>query len=123
MKVSKSQIVHGLAGYIQDEILPKMGDDKAVQIMLSIAANAALANGRAVDAVFENGVVRALLEDDGAGAYEIGKVADAMRAAIEQYGSFPVTLPAIPLLSPREITLKLGAADVDAMRRRIENAV
>ena len=123
MRVSKSQIVHGVTDYIQGEILPKMGNDKAVQIMLSIAVNAATANNRLVDAVLGNEFVRALLEDDGSGTYEIGGIADAMRKAIEQYGSFPIQVPAIPLISPNEITLRLDAADVDAMRRRIENSI
>ena len=100
-----------------------MGDDKAVQIMLSIAINTAMANDRLVNTVLDNEVVRALLEDDGSGTYEIGGIIDAMRTAIEQYGSFPVRVPAIPLLSPREITLKLDASDVGAMRRRIETSI
>lgn len=122
MRVSKNQIVHGITEYIQNEILPKMGDDKAVQIMLSIAINAAMVNNRLVNVVLDNEIVRALLEDDGSGTYEISGFIDAMRTAIEQYGSFPVRVPAIPLLSPHEITLKLDVSDVDAMRRRIENA-
>lgn len=123
MRVSKAQIVHGVTDYIQNEILPKMGDDKAVQIMISIAINAAMANDKLVSTVFNNDVVRALLEDDGSGTYEIGGIIDAMQTAIEQYGSFPVRVPAIPLLSPREITLKLDASDVGAMRRRIETSI
>ena len=123
MRVSKSQIVHGIADYIQGEILPKMADEKAVQIILSIAANAAMSNGKLVDSVLGNEIVRTLLEDDGTGTYDVGGIADAMRTAIEQYGSFPVRVPAIPLLSPHEITLRLSAEDIDAMRRRIENAI
>lgn len=123
MRVTKSQIVHGAADYMREEILPKMGDNRAMQILLSIAANAALANPKTVDAVLDNSIIRALLEDDGSGTYELGSIAGAMRAAIEQYGSFPVHIPAVPLLSPNEITLNLGAGDVDAMRRRIENSV
>ena len=123
MRVSKGQIVHGLAEYIQDEIMPKMADDKAMQIIMSIAMNAMMANGRLIDTVLENEIVKALLEDDGTGTYEVGGIAEAMRAAIEQYGSFPVRVPAIPLISPREMTLKLTASDIDLLRRRIENAV
>ena len=123
MRVTKGQIVHGIADYVRGEILPKMGDNRAMQIILSIGANAVFANSRTVDAVFENSIIRALLEDDGTGTYEVGALADAMRDAVEQYGSFPVHIPAVPLLSPNEITLNLGAGDVDAMRRRIENAI
>lgn len=123
MRVSKIQIVHGVTSFIQEEILPKMGDDRAVQIILSIAAHAAIANNRLVDTVLGNEIIKALLEDDGSGTYEVGGIADAMRAAVSQYGSFPVTIPAIPLISPHEMTLNLNADDVDALRRRIENAV
>lgn len=123
MRVNKSQIVHGVTNFLQSDILPKMGDDKAVQIILSIAANAALANNKLVDAAFENEIVRTLLGDDGSGTYEIDGIVNAMRTAIDQYGNFPVKIPAIPLLSPREITLNLNASDVDAIRRQIESTV
>lgn len=123
MRVTKIQIVHGAADYLREEVLPKMADNRAMQILLTIGANAALANSKAVDAVFNNNLVRAFLEDDGTGTYDIGAVADALRSAVEQYGSFPVQIPAIPFLSPNTITLNLGASDVDAIRRRIENAV
>ena len=123
MLVNKSQIIHGMTEYIQSDILPKMANDRAMQIILSIAVNAALANNKLVDAVLNQEIVRALLHEDESGFYDISGLADAMKGAIEQYGNFPVTIPAIPLLSPHEITLNLDAADVDAMRRRIESAV
>ena len=120
MRVSKSQIVSGVADYVRSEILPKMNKDKAVQIVLSIAVNAAAANSHLIDAIMDNGIVRAFIRDDGSGTYDIDGLFDAMRDAIEQYGAFPVNVPAIPLLSPHEITLNLDANDVEAMRRRIE---
>ena len=123
MRVTKSQIVHGVADYIQSEILPNLVNGRGLQIIVSIGANAVAANHKIADAVFENQMVRALLDDDGSGTYDIGGLADAMRKSIEQYGSFPVQVPAIPLISPTELTLKLTAEDVAAMRSRIESAV
>ena len=120
MRVSKSQIVHGVADYIKEEILPKMADGRAVQIIVSIGINSMAANDRLVDSVFDNEMVKAMLNDDGSGTYEIDGLMAAIKQSIEQYGAFPVKVPAIPLLSPSEITLKLDAADVEAMRRRIE---
>lgn len=120
MRVSKNQIVKGVTDYVQSEIIPTMQGDKAVQIILSIAINAALANSKLTDSIFGNEIVRAMLDDDGTGTYDISGIVDSMRAAIAQYGSFPIQIPAIPLVSPREITVKLTAEDVDAMRRRIE---
>lgn len=123
MRVTKSQIVHGVTDYIQSEILPNLVNGKGLQIIVSIGANAIAANHKIADAVFDNQMVRALLDDDGSGTYDIGSLADAMRKSIEQYGSFPVQIPPIPLISPDKLTLKLTAEDVAAMRSRIENAV
>lgn len=123
MRVTKKQIIDGLAEYISNEITPKLGNDRALQIIASIALNAAMSNNKLVNAALENDIVRTLLEDDGSGTYEIGGVTEAMRSAIEQYGGFPVRVPAIPFISPHEVTLMLGTSDVETMRRMIENAV
>ena len=123
MRVSRTQIVKGVSDYIQSDILPKMADDRAIQIVLSIAVNAVAANNKLVDSIFDNSIVRSMLDDDGGGTYEIAGVTDAMRKAIDQYGSFPVNIPAIPLVSPHEITLRLNADDIEAMKHRIESAM
>lgn len=123
MRVTKSQIVAGLTDFVRDAILPKLAGDRAVQIIATVAVNAAMANNKLVDSVLDNAMIQALLEGDEGGTYEISGILNAMRSAIDQYGFFPVTVPAIPLLSPREITVQLSAADVDDLRTRIEAAV
>ena len=123
MRVTKSQIVHGVTGYVQDNILPQLGNGRAMQIIVSIGANAIAANNKIVDALFDNQIVRAMLDDDGSGTYDLAVLVDAMTESIQQFGSFPVQVPAIPLISPAEFTLSLTAEDVAAMRSRIESAV
>ena len=123
MRVTKSQIVHGLTDYIMSDILPKMGNGRAMQIVVSVGVNAIAANPKLADAVLGNQCVRAVLDDDGSGTYDLGGLVDAMTKSIQQFGSFPVQVPAIPLISPTEFTLNLGADDVAAMRSRIEGTV
>ena len=123
MRVTKSQIVHGVVDYIQSNILPQLGNGRGMQIIVSIGANAIAANHKMVDAVFDNQIVRAMLDDDGSGTYDLAGLVDAMTKSIQQFGSFPIQVPAIPLISPVEFTLSLSADDVDAMRSRIEGAV
>ena len=123
MRVTKSQIVHGVTDYIQSDILPNLANGRGLQIIVSIGANAIAANHKIVDAVFDNQMVQALLDDDGSGTYDVDGLVDAMRKSIDQYGSFPVQIPAIPLISPAELTIKLTAEDVAAMRSRIESSV
>lgn len=122
MRVTKSQLVHGITDYIQTDVLPQMVGGRAVQILVSIGANAVAANPALVDAVLGHPIVRALLADDGSGTYDLSGLVEAMKKSIQQFGSFPVQVPAIPLISPTGFTLSLGADDVAAMASRIEGA-
>ena len=123
MRVTKSQIVHGIADYVQSEIIPKMGNGRALQILASVGANTIAANNKLVDAIFENQMVRGFLDEDGSGTYDISGLMDAMSKAIQQFGSFPVQVPAIPFISPAVTTLNLSADDVAAIKSSIDNAV
>lgn len=122
MRVSKNQIVNGLTSYIQQEILPKMADDRALAILFSVAVNAIKANDKLIDRYLSNDIIRALIDDDGSGSYNVERLMDWLRASVEEYGAFPVTVPPIPLISPREITLRLSASDIAAIQRHIETA-
>ena len=123
MRVNKSQIVHGVTDYIKSDILPQLVGARSMQIIVSVGANALAANPKMVEALFGNQIVQALLDDDGSGTYDLSGLADAMAKSIQEFGSFPVQVPAIPLISPTEFTLNLGADDVAAMRSRIESTV
>lgn len=122
MSVTKAQIVNGLVGYIQQEILPKMDDDRALKILFSVAVNAIKANDKLVDKWLGNDIVKALVFADGCGRYDIGSLMDWLRLSVEEYGAFPVTIPPIPLISPREITLKLSPSDITNIQRQIDSA-
>ena len=122
MRVTRSQIVNGLTSYIYREILPQMEEDRALKIMLSVAVNAIKANDKLLDKWLGNDIVKALIDDDGNGSYDIERLVDWLRSSVEEYGAFPVSVPPIPLISPRDITIKLGADDIAAIRRHIENA-
>jgi len=122
MRVTRNQIVNGLVAYIQQEIMPKMDDDRALKILFSVAVNAIKANDKLIDKYLSNDIVRALIDDDGSGNYDIERLMDWIRTSVEEYGAFPVIVPPIPLVSPREITLRLGPSDIIAIQRQIENA-
>ena len=122
MRVTRNQIVNGLVAYIQQEIMPKMDDDRALKILFSVAVNAIKANDKLIDKYLSNDIVRALIDDDGSGNYDIERLMEWIRTSVEEYGAFPVIVPPIPLVSPREITLRLGPSDIIAIQRQIENA-
>ena len=122
MRVTKSQIVNGITAFVQQEIMPKMEDDRALKILFSVGVNAIKANDALIDKWLSNDIIRALIDDDRSGSYDVERLMDWIRASVEEYGSFPVTVPPIPLISPREITLRLGPSDIIAIQRQIETA-
>ena len=122
MRVTRNQIVNGLVAYIQQEIMPKMDDDRALKILFSVAVNAIKANDKLIDKYLSNDIARALIDDDGSGNYDVERLMDWIRTSVEEYGAFPVIVPPIPLVSPREITLRMGPTDIIAIQRQIENA-
>ena len=98
MRVSRNQIINGITAYIREEILPKMEDDRALKILFSVAVNAIKANDKLVDKWLGNDIVRALIDDDGSGHYDIERLMAWIKAGVEEYGAFPIAVPPIPLI-------------------------
>ena len=86
MRVTRNQIVNGLVAYIQQEIMPKMDDDRALKILFSVAVNAIKANDKLIDKYLSNDIVRALIDDDGSGNYDVERLMDwIIRPIAESY--------------------------------------
>ena len=122
MRVTRSQIVNGITAYIREEVLPHMEDDRALKILFSVAVNAIKANDALIDKWLGNDIVKALIADDGSGHYDIERLMAWIKAGVEEYGAFPIAVPPIPLISPREITLKLSPSDIAAIQMHIETS-
>ena len=122
MKVTRAQIVNGITTYIREEILPHMDEDRALKILFTVAVNAIKANDKLIDKWLGNDVVKMLIDDDGSGHYDIERLVSWLKAGVEEYGAFPVTVPPIPLISPREITLRLSAPDIASIQMHIETS-
>lgn len=120
MRVSKTQLINGILDYADSEVIPHI-EDKPTQIIVSIALNTIRGNPKIADSFLENPMVSKLLDknDDG---YEIEGLFKAIGQSIDTYGSFPVVIPPIPILSPVEKTLTFSKDDVSEMKRRIERS-
>ena len=123
MRVTKKQIVDGLASYILGELAPKMGREKGMQVALTVAVKTVQGNDMLIDKVFGSPLLQAVLSPDESGLYyEIGQLLDELEAATKKSGELPLTLPAIPLLAPDGGTITLYPEDIAAIRERIGGA-
>ena len=119
MRVTKKAIVDGLAAYILEQIIPKMGRNTNQKIILTVAAKMAQTQDALVNKLFDSPWAVALLPPDEKGLYEIGPLFDEIEAAVKACGELPLTLPAIPIIAPEGGTLTLYPEDVAAIREKI----
>ena len=120
MRVSKTQLVCGIVDYVENEVIPNVGD-KPTQIIASIAVKSVKTNPALADIFLENPMIKVLLDENENG-YEINGLFESIEESVKQYGPFPLTIPPIPIVSPVEKLLTFSAADVSEMKRRIERS-
>jgi hypothetical protein len=123
MRVTKRQIINGLADYIQKEVLPKMENEKAMQIVLSTLIRAVKSSDKLINACFNNDFVKAMLDDDGTGHYDITLLMDCIAASVDEYGALPIVAPPVPFLSPGSISLGFKKEDFAKISACIKSAV
>ena len=121
MKVTKEQIINGVVSFAETEVIPQV-DDKATQILAAIFVRYVKANTKLVDTLFENQMVKTLLEADENGMYETDGIFQIVSESIRQYGPFPVEIPPIPFISPTEKSLRFNESDISEIKRRIERS-
>lgn len=121
MRVTKQQIANGITSYIESDVIPQV-EDKSLKILASIAVKSIQANERLLDTIFANPVVKALLTEDENGTYEIDGLFKVISESISQYGSLPIEIPPIPLISPSVKTLSFDEKDISEMKRIIERS-
>ena len=125
MRVDKNRLITGIATFVETEVIGKMTDDRAAQIVLSVAVKAIRTNPNIADKFLGNDIVRMVLNyenQNGKESYDIDGMADMISESVRKYGYFPVLLPAVPFISPREKELKFGPDDVNRLKRYIEEA-
>lgn len=123
MRIEKARLINGFIEYIDREITPKLTDDKAMQVILSVGTSMVRANPSIADSVLNNKFLLPFMgyrEEDG--TYEPDALFSTFHDAVSKAGYLPVKIPPISFLSPTEKTLKFSAEDIDALKKYVEEA-
>lgn len=115
MNVTKQQIVNGIVKYAKDEVIAKI-PDKPFKMAVAIAISMFESNTEFASKIFENDIVSAILGKKDDDTYDIDKIGDALEKTLNEYGDFPVTIPAIKFISPTEKTLNFSSRDIRALK-------
>ena len=123
MRVDKQRIIDGIVSYIDNEVVPKIVNDKAMQIIISVGANTLRGNPAAADKLFNNGVVAVVAKHeviDSKDTYDLDGLFSLVEDSVAKYGYFPIILPVIPFVSPTEKELKFSSEDIEMLKTYIE---
>lgn len=122
MRVTKEQLIKGTIEYIGEDIIPQITDDKALQILLDIMVNSVKANSKLADPIFENNTVKTFLKCNDDGTYDLERSFNIISSSVKKYGPFPVVIPPIKYVSPKEKELSFTESDIAELKRRIERS-
>lgn len=115
MNVTKQQIVNGVIKYAKDEIINKI-PDKPFKMAIAVFVSMLETNAEIANKFFESEMASAILGKRDDGTYDIDKISDALEKTLDEYGDFPVTIPAIKFISPTEKTLNFSSRDIRSLK-------
>lgn len=121
MRIDKSKIINGIVSYTEKEIIPKLSDDKAVQIILSIGVNAIRRNSELTNKIFNNETIKTIWQyDESDSTYCLDSIFESAIDSVNRYGYLPVKIPAISFISPTEKEMKFNSKDIEILKSYIE---
>ena len=121
MRVTKEQLVNGLVEYIEEAVVPKI-ESKAKKILVDVGVQSIKSNPKLVDKVLENETIKALLEKDEKGEYEIGELTKTLSESVKKYGPYPVVIPSVPFIAPTEDEFAFSTEDIADLIKKIERS-
>lgn len=118
MLVTKKQLVNGLIKFIETELVPNVSD-RNKKFVLAMAKDSLKENNNLIDIFLESPMVATLVpsSDD---EYDVEQFSTILKGLLEEYQTFPITIPKIPLFSPMEKTIRISAEDVDKLMNYIK---
>ncbi len=117
MMVPKKKLVHAVVKFIENDLIPYVGD-RNTKFVLAMAKDSLKENNNLADAFLESPMVSTLVKEED-GEYDISQLSTIMKNVLSEYESFPVTIPKIPLFSPNEKILKITAEDIEKLLKYI----
>ena len=111
MTVSKGQLISGATRFAKNEIINKI-TDKNFKMVMSMLINLLDIKPELADEFLEP-----MADKDG--MYDMDLLESVLVRTMDEYGDFPVVIPAIKFISPTEKELRFNSDDVRRLRNYI----
>lgn len=117
MKVTKDNLVKGLIKFINDDLIPQVGD-RNKKFVLAMAKDSLRQNENLIDEFMQNPMVSTLVVKDG-DEYDVTLLLTILKNTLTEYESLSVAIPRIPIFSPTEKLLKITVEDIEKLIKYI----
>lgn len=107
---SKKNIAEAIIRFINDLI--QGIDDSQMKFVLCITKQNLSENPDVLDEFIENPLIESVIHEENE-LYDIKDFASMLKKIIEEYGSYPIIVPKIPLLLPHERVIRINSSDID----------
>ena len=115
MEVTKGQMINGVIRFMKSDVIAKI-PDKPFRMTLSALVNLIEVKPEVADTIFETPFLKSQT-----GMYDIDLLENIVTKTIDEYGDFPITVPAIKFISPTEKELRFTSEDVRKLKSYIES--
>ncbi|SEP79544.1 hypothetical protein SAMN04487977_101449 [Treponema bryantii] len=116
---TKKQIADALVKFIHNDLINDI-DDKHSKFSLCMAKKALRENQDILDYFLESPVVSSVIKEQD-GMYDIDVFAKTLKNVLNEYDSYSITIPKIPMFAPKDCVIKITSADVDKIISYLSN--
>ena len=109
--VSKKQIADAIVKFINTDLMNEI-DDRQLRFTLCMAKKALHENPDLIDSFFDSPIVSSVVKEED-GMYDVDLFARTMKNVLNDYDSYSITIPKIPMFAPKDNVIKITSADVD----------
>ena len=115
---TKKQIADALIKFITTDLIGDI-EDMHLKFSLSMAKKALRENPDILDNFLESPIVASVIKETD-GMYDVDMFAKTLRNVLNEYETYSIMIPKIPMFAPKDCIIKITAADVDKIMSYLE---
>lgn len=109
--VSKKQIADAVAKFITNDLVQGI-DDKQLKFVLCLTKQSLMDNPDVLDTFINNPMIESVFyEEDG--MYDIKDFVTMVKKVLDEYNSYPISVPKVPLLLSHDKYIRINSSDID----------
>lgn len=115
---TKKQIADALIKFINTDLINEI-DDMHLKFSLNMAKKALRENPDLLDHFLKSPIVSSVVKEQD-GMYDVDMFAKTLKNVLNEYESYSIMIPKIPMFAPKDCIIKITSADVDKIVSYLE---